>query len=59
MRWDESKILFKELDWRRRNIVELLCMASENELLSCPSEKVHPIYQKIIESELEQLRDKA
>lgn len=59
VKWDSSKILYKEPDWRKRNMAESLFMAIEDEPLSRPSVDVSTVYLPIIKEELEQLRDKA
>lgn len=53
VRWEDSRILHKEPDWRRRNIVQSLFMAIENEPLSRPSLDISYFYLNIVRQEIE------
>jgi len=44
MKWDDTTLLYKEPNWRKRNIVEAIFMGMAQDPLSQPSVEISPVY---------------
>jgi hypothetical protein len=59
IKWEDSRILLKEPNWRMINLVESLFIAANKDTLSQPSIDISPVYLDIVRDELKTIQERA
>jgi hypothetical protein len=57
--WGSTGIIFKEPNWKRRNVLEAACMAVDDNCISQPSASFHPMFVPVVEKEIKRKINRA